>query len=112
MILICHAVPDPIVKPVAWMHVAMFAGHKMAEDMGAFVVGEAEVTVKRLARGWRHLVFRDQSSPGEIAGISRPHARPELLTHSESPPSAPIRRSPDSRVPSSNCAATVPARRS
>jgi hypothetical protein len=60
----------------------MLAGDEIAEDMGATVVGEAEVTVKHLARGWRHRVFGEQSPPREIAGVARPHARPELLAHS------------------------------
>jgi hypothetical protein len=79
--LVGDAVPDPVVQPVAWADVVMLDGDEIAEDVGAYVVGEAEVTVKRLARGRRHCAFREESSPSEIAGIGRPHGRPELLAH-------------------------------
>ena len=75
------AVSDPVVKPVAWTDVVVLAGNEIAEDMGALVIGETEVTVKRLARSRRHRVFREQASPGEITGVGRLHGRPELLAH-------------------------------
>src|SRR5438067_64536 len=76
-----HAIPDPIVKPATWTDVVMLAGDEIAQDMGAFVVGEAEVTEKHFTRNGRQPVLGDQSSPGEIAGVGRPHGRPKLLTH-------------------------------
>jgi hypothetical protein len=44
--VIRHAVPDPVVEPMAGMDVVTLAGNEIAEDAGAFVVGEAEVAVK------------------------------------------------------------------
>jgi len=61
--------------------VVVLARDEIAEDVGAFVVGEAEVAVKHVSRGGRHRVFGEQSSPREITGISRPHRPPELLAH-------------------------------
>jgi len=94
---------------MAGTDVLMLARDEIAEDVGAFVVGEAEVAVKHVSRGGRHRVFGEQSSPREITGIGGRIVRQNCWRTTEFPPSAPIRRSPVSLVPSSNCAVAVPA---
>ena len=42
---------------------------------------QSEVAVKHFPRCARHLIFRDQTTPCEVSGVSCPHARPELLAH-------------------------------
>src|SRR5262249_49514026 len=68
-----HTVPNPVIEPVARPDVVIFARDQITEDVGALVVGESEIPMKRLARGERHVVFWDQPSPCEISGIGWSH---------------------------------------
>jgi hypothetical protein len=61
--------------------VVLLAGHEITENVGAFVVGEAEVAMKHLPSERRHGVFRKEPSPREIASVGGLHGRPELSAH-------------------------------